>query len=174
VLHVLLISSCLIILIILGEEYKLRNSSLCSFLHSPVTSSLIGRNILINTLFSNTCNLCSTLNVRDQVTHTYKTIGKLIVLYNNKQVLIIGLCILLRVYQLNIGITSVRNKVFFGARFYCALLTLQVSAPFGGLQLSYIILYFYILKFAVLILFYILPNHDIYLMHTYSMDPLDI
>jgi hypothetical protein len=25
---------------------------------------------------------------------------------------------------LNIGITSVRNKVFFGARFYCALLTL--------------------------------------------------
>jgi hypothetical protein len=34
--------------------------------------------------------------------------------------------------QLNIGITSVRNKVFFGARFYCALLTLHVSAPFGG------------------------------------------
>jgi hypothetical protein len=27
----------LIILIILGEEYKSRNSSLCSFLHSPVT-----------------------------------------------------------------------------------------------------------------------------------------
>jgi hypothetical protein len=27
---------------------------------------------------------------------------------------------------------------------------------------------FYILKFAVLILFYILPKHDIYLMHTYS------
>jgi hypothetical protein len=44
----------------------------------------------------------------------------------------IGLCILLRVYQLNIGITSVRNKVFFGATFYCALLTLHVSAPFGG------------------------------------------
>jgi hypothetical protein len=43
-----------------------------------------------------------------------------------------GLCILLRVYQLNIGITSVRNKIFFGARFYCALLTLYVSAPFGG------------------------------------------
>jgi hypothetical protein len=32
----------------------------------------------------------------------------------------------------NIGITSVRNKVFFGARFYCALLTLHVSAPFAG------------------------------------------
>jgi hypothetical protein len=46
--------------------------------------------------------------------------------------LIIGLCVLLSVYQLNIGITSVRNKVFFGARFYCPLLTLHVSAPFGG------------------------------------------
>jgi hypothetical protein len=48
------------------------------------------------------------------------------------QLLIIGLCILLRLYQLNIGITSVRNRVFFGARFYCVLLTLHVSAPFGG------------------------------------------
>jgi hypothetical protein len=28
--------------------------------------------------------------------------------------------------------TSVRNTVFFSARFYCALLTLHVSAPFGG------------------------------------------
>jgi hypothetical protein len=28
--------------------------------------------------------------------------------------------------------TFVRNKVFFGARFYCALLTLHVSATFGG------------------------------------------
>jgi hypothetical protein len=45
--------------------------------------------------------------------------------------LIIGLCILLRMYQSNIGITSVRNKVFFSSRFYCALLTLHVSAPFG-------------------------------------------
>jgi hypothetical protein len=31
----------------------------------------------------------------------------------------------------NIGITSVRNTVF-SARFYCALITLHVSAPFGG------------------------------------------
>jgi hypothetical protein len=34
--------------------------------------------------------------------------------------LIIGSCILLSVSQVNIGITSVRNKVFFNARFYCA------------------------------------------------------
>jgi hypothetical protein len=44
--------------------------------------------------------------------------------------LIIGLYILLRVYRLNIGITSVRNIVFFSARFYCAPPTLHVSAPF--------------------------------------------
>jgi hypothetical protein len=50
-----------------------------------------------------------------------------------RAILIIGLCILLRVYSLNIGITSVRNQEFFSARFYCALLTLHVfSAPFGG------------------------------------------
>jgi hypothetical protein len=51
----------LIILIILGEEYKSRSSSLCSFLYSPVTSSLFGPNILLSTLFSNTLSLCSSL-----------------------------------------------------------------------------------------------------------------
>jgi len=38
---------------VLGVEYKSLRSSLCSFLHSPVTSSLLGPNILLNTLFSN-------------------------------------------------------------------------------------------------------------------------
>jgi hypothetical protein len=56
----------LIILIMLGEEYKLW-SSLCSFLQPPVTSSLFGPNIHVITLFSNTLSLCSSLNVRAQV-----------------------------------------------------------------------------------------------------------
>ena len=51
----------------LGREYRSLSSSLCSFLHSPATSSLLGSNILLNALFSNTLSLRSSLNVRDQV-----------------------------------------------------------------------------------------------------------
>ena len=39
---------------ILSVEYKSFSSSLCSLLQSPVTSSLLGPNILLNTMFSNT------------------------------------------------------------------------------------------------------------------------
>ena len=42
---------------ILGEEYKSFSSSLCSLLHSPVTSSLLGPNILLNIMFSNTFSI---------------------------------------------------------------------------------------------------------------------
>jgi hypothetical protein len=45
----------------LREEYKLWSSSLCSFLQPPVTSFLFDPNILLNTLFSNTLNICSSL-----------------------------------------------------------------------------------------------------------------
>jgi hypothetical protein len=40
--------------IILGEQYRSLSSSLCSFLHFPVTLSHLGPNILLNTLFLNT------------------------------------------------------------------------------------------------------------------------
>ena len=45
-------SSDLITRIIAGEEYRSFSSLLCSFLHSPVTSSLLSQNILLNTPFS--------------------------------------------------------------------------------------------------------------------------
>ena len=64
-----------------GEEYRSLSSSLCSFLHSSVTSSLLGPNNLLRTLFSNALNLHSSLNVSNQVSHPYKTTGKIIVLY---------------------------------------------------------------------------------------------
>ena len=66
---------------ILCVEYRSLSSSLCGFLHSPVTSSLLGPNILLNTIFSNTLSLHSSLNVSDQVSHPYKTTIKIIVLY---------------------------------------------------------------------------------------------
>ena len=64
---------------ILGEEYKSFSSSLCNHLHSPVTSSLLGPNILLITMFSNTLSFLSSCNVNDQVSHPYKTTGKIIV-----------------------------------------------------------------------------------------------
>ena len=52
---------------ILGEAYRSFSSSLCSFLHSPVISSLLDPNILLS-------------NVSDQVSHPYKTTGRITVL----------------------------------------------------------------------------------------------
>ena len=44
------------------EEYRSLSSS---FLHFPVTLSLLVPNILLSTLFSDTLNLCSSLHVSD-------------------------------------------------------------------------------------------------------------
>jgi hypothetical protein len=62
----------------LGKEYRSFSSSLCNFLHSAIT---LGPNILLNTLFSNTLSVCSFLNVSDEVSHPYRTMGKIIILY---------------------------------------------------------------------------------------------
>jgi hypothetical protein len=56
----------------LGEEYKLRSSSVCSFLHHPVNSSHF-RPFLRQ-------RLCSFPNVKDQVSHPYRITGKIIIL----------------------------------------------------------------------------------------------
>ena len=63
--------------IIFGEQYRSLSFSLCSLLHSPVTSSLLGPTILLNTLFRNTLSLRSSLSVSDQVSHPHKTTGKI-------------------------------------------------------------------------------------------------
>jgi hypothetical protein len=51
-----------------------------NFLQPPVTSSLLGPNILLSTLFPNTLNLHTSLNVKDQFSHLYKTGGKVIII----------------------------------------------------------------------------------------------
>ena len=51
---------------ILGKEYRSLNSSLCNFLHSPVTSSLLGPNTLLSTLFST--HRCTLLTILTTVT----------------------------------------------------------------------------------------------------------
>jgi hypothetical protein len=60
----------IILIIILGEEYELWCSSLCSFLQPPVTFSLFGPNFS-STPCSQIPSVCSSLNVRDKFrTHT--------------------------------------------------------------------------------------------------------
>jgi hypothetical protein len=51
----------LTILIKVDREYKLWSSSLWTFLQPPVTKSLIGPNILLSDLFSNTLSLYTPL-----------------------------------------------------------------------------------------------------------------
>ena len=71
----------LITRIIFAVEYRSLSSSLCSLLHSPVTSSLLSSNTLLSTLFSGALSLRSSLNVTGQVSHPHKTKDKMILLY---------------------------------------------------------------------------------------------
>jgi hypothetical protein len=67
-------------LIICDEDCKLWSSSVYINLQPSVTSTFLGSNIQLNTLFSNIFHLCSSLNMTHQVSHQYKTESKTIVL----------------------------------------------------------------------------------------------
>jgi hypothetical protein len=69
----------LITRMIFGEQHRSLIPSLCSFLNSPVTSTLLDPNILLSTIFSNILSLHSSMRATKFHTHT-KT-GKTIVLY---------------------------------------------------------------------------------------------
>jgi len=66
---------------ILGEEYRSFSYSSCNLLHSSVSSSLLGPNIPLNIIFSNTLSFLSSRNVSYKVSHPYKTTEKIIILY---------------------------------------------------------------------------------------------
>ena len=76
-----LINLDLINRLIFVDEDRSLSSSLCSVLHSPDISSVLGPNILLSSLFSTTVSLRSSHNVSDHVSHAHKTTGKIIVLY---------------------------------------------------------------------------------------------
>ena len=78
---VLLILLDLINQIMFGDGYKSFSSSLCNFLHSPVTSSLLDPQMLLNTPFSNTISSRFSRNVCDMDLYPYKTVGEIIFQY---------------------------------------------------------------------------------------------
>lgn len=60
---------------------KILSYSLRNFFQSTFTSSLLGPYIFLGAPFSNTFNLCSSHNVRNYFSHTYKTTGKHLIVY---------------------------------------------------------------------------------------------
>jgi len=64
-----------------GEEYKSRNSSLRNFLHL-----LYAKIFFFRALSPNTRMLCSSRDVRDKVSHSYKTRGKICMFLDIKRV----------------------------------------------------------------------------------------
>lgn len=69
------------LVIVMCNEYKFWNSLLCFFSQTPITFSHLGPKVIRNTLFLNTFSLYPSLNVRNQISHAYKTAAKIMLLY---------------------------------------------------------------------------------------------
>ena len=78
--HLILFCDLITVIIIIDEEYNLWSFSLCHFLHSPVTSSLLGQSIFLHALFCSAFSLCSSMNLRDHVSHLFHATDQLTVL----------------------------------------------------------------------------------------------
>ena len=74
--HVHLILLDFITCTILGKQYRSLSSSLCGFLHSLVISYLLGQNILLNIIFSESLSSLFFPSVSDQVSHHTKQRAK--------------------------------------------------------------------------------------------------
>jgi len=61
-----------------GDIYTPCSSLVSNCLQSPVISFLLAPNFFLSTTFSNTISVCFPLSVTDQVSHPYKTRGKVI------------------------------------------------------------------------------------------------
>ena len=64
----------------IGCGVQIINLLIMKLFPSPVNSPLLGPNILLSTLFSNTLSLRSPLSVNDQVSHPYKFIVQCILI----------------------------------------------------------------------------------------------
>lgn len=70
-----------LITIIPGVERKSWSSSLCNFHQPPVSSFLLGPNIIFSTVISKHSCLFASFNVRNQASHPHKISWKITVLY---------------------------------------------------------------------------------------------
>jgi len=68
----------------LGEQYKSFSSSLCNLLHSPVTSSLLGPNILLNTMFSNTLSFLSSSPILKLIKYKITVFNEVYIVFHFK------------------------------------------------------------------------------------------
>ena len=62
--HIIFLHMITFLVGLFDENYKPRSSSLCNFLHSPVTSIHLGSNAFLNTLFSQTLSPLFCLSIR--------------------------------------------------------------------------------------------------------------